>query len=402
MCLSMNNNFKLLRIIRSLDPAGGGPIEGLIQLTPYLTKRGISTTVATLDSPSRQWYSHLPFDLLPLGPVLGPYGYRPDLVSRLTNLANSFDAVIIDGLWQYHAFAAWRALHHVSVPYYVFVHGMLDPWFKYQYPLKHLKKTIYWPLSEYRLLRDASGVLFTTTTERDLARLSFNHYTVKEYVVGYGAASPLPITSSDIDTYFATYPTLQGKDVYLFLGRIHPKKGVDLLIRAFAATARHDPRRHLVLAGPVQPHYQSLLRSLLRKLSIESQATWTGPLSGSMKWSAFSTAQLFCLPSHQENFGVAVAEALSVGLPVCISHAVNISDTVERFGAGIVHIDTLDSTIDGLLRWAAMDHASRDLMSRSAKHLFSSQFDWEHVSERLAELLIRGSTSVKSPIIPQS
>jgi glycosyltransferase involved in cell wall biosynthesis len=121
-----------------------------------------------------------------------------------------------------------------------------------------------------------------------------------------------------------------------------------------------------------------------------------------MKWAAFSTAQLFCLPSHQENFGVAVAEALSVGLPVCISHAVNISELVERFGAGIVHTDTLDGTIHALSRWIALDPASRVLMSRSAKHLFSSQFDWEHVSERLAELLIRGSTSVKPPIIPQS
>jgi glycosyltransferase involved in cell wall biosynthesis len=108
-----------------------------------------------------------------------------------------------------------------------------------------------------------------------------------------------------------------------------------------------------------------------------------------MKWAAFSTAHLFCLPSHQENFGVAVAEALSVGLPVCISSAVNISDLVERFGAGLVHPDTLYGTIDALSRWAAMDHDTRALMSRSAMHLFSSQFNWEHVSERLAELLIR-------------
>ena len=141
---------------------------------------------------------------------------------------------------------------------------------------------------------------------------------------------------------------------------------------------------------------------MIRALSLESQITWTGPLTGSMKWAAFSTAQLFCLPSHQENFGVAVAEALSVGLPVCISHAVNISDLVERFGAGIVHTDTLDGTIDALSRWVSIEPASRVLMSRSAKHLFSSQFDWELASERLAELLIRSRSSDKAPIISHS
>jgi glycosyltransferase involved in cell wall biosynthesis len=372
-----------------LNPAGGGPIEGLKQITPFLSRSGIDSVVASLDPPTSPWLSDLPFKTIPLGPVLGGYGYRPGLVSALTALSPRFDAVIVEGLWQYHAFAAWRAFHGTSVPYYVFVHGMLDPWFKYTYPLKHYKKALYWPFADFQLLRDATGVLFTTVVERDLARQSFRRYLAKEYVVGYGAAPPPSVTSLDVAAFFTSFPVLRGKEIFLFLGRLHPKKGVDLLIKSFASIASQDSSRHLVLAGPIHSKYQRELSALIRSLSLEPQITWTGPLSGSMKWAAFSTAHLFCLPSHQENFGVAVAEALSVGLPVCISSAVNISDLVERFGAGLVHPDTLYGTIDALSRWAAMDHDTRALMSRSAMHLFSSQFNWEHVSERLAELLIR-------------
>jgi glycosyltransferase involved in cell wall biosynthesis len=107
-----------------------------------------------------------------------------------------------------------------------------------------------------------------------------------------------------------------------------------------------------------------------------------------MKWSAFATAQLFCLPSHQENFGVAVAESLSVGLPVCISSAVNISDMVHQAGAGLVHPDTFAGTSDALVRWNRMDKAARSQMSHNAFQLFSSEFHWEQASEHLADLLL--------------
>ncbi len=384
---------RILRIIRSLHPSGGGPIEGLKQSVPYLRRLGIETTVVTLDPPGSEWLKGMPFAIIPLGPVFGSYGYYPGLVTALSILGKSFDAVIIEGLWQYHAFAAWRAFHRSSVPYYVYVHGMLDPWFKHAHPLKHFKKSLYWPFADFKLLRDAAGVLFTTPAERDLARTSFNSYRAREHVVGFGAALPPTVSSDDIHSFFTTYPLLAGKEIYLFLGRLHPKKGVDLLIRAFAGIAHNGSNPHLVLAGPVESHYQRRLQVLLRDLSIESQTTWTGPLSGSMKWAAFSTAHLFCLPSHQENFGVAVAESLSVGLPVCISSAVNISGLVLQAGAGLVHSDTLAGTSDALAHWVGMDSTSRLLMSQSAKRLFNAEFHWEQASERLADLLMGSSTS---------
>ena len=393
---------KLLRVIRSLHPSGGGPIEGLKQSSPFLQRLGIETTVATLDSPDSKWLLDLPFTTVPMGPVFGSYGYRPGLINALILLGSRFDAVIVEGLWQYHALASWRAFRGSSVPYYVFTHGMLDPWFKHAYPLKHLKKSLYWTLSESKLLRDAKAVLFTTSAERDLARQSFNTYQAIEEVVGYGATSPPIVSLSDIMAYYNAFPSLRGKEIYLFLGRLHPKKGVDLLIRAFAHLSREDDNRHLVLAGPVHPRYQRNLVKLARSLSIDSQITWTGPLSGSMKWSAFATAQLFCLPSHQENFGVAVAESLSVGLPVCISSAVNIADMVSQAGAGLVHSDTLAGTSDALVRWSRMDKPARSQMSHSASQLFSSEFHWEQATQHFADLLLIHYNSKCQAAVPQS
>jgi hypothetical protein len=108
----------------------------------------------------------------------------------ITSLARQQDAVIIHGIWQYHAFAAWRALHGKGSPYFVYPHGMLDPWFKRTYPLKHIRKSAYWPWSYCRVLREAKAVVFTTEQERRLARQSFWLYRAQEHVVGYGTSAP--------------------------------------------------------------------------------------------------------------------------------------------------------------------------------------------------------------------
>jgi len=387
---------KLLRVIRSLHPAGGGPVDGLRQCIPHLAKRGIETTALSLDPPESPWLSDFPCETLSLGPVLGGYGFSLGLVRSIRNLSCYFNSVIVEGIWQYHSFATWRALRSSTIPYFVYTHGMLDPWFKHAYPLKHLKKSLYWPLADYKLLRDASGVLFTTMAECRSARNSFSRYFAREYVVGYGA-SPCPDPSRiDYNTYFNLFPELIGKEIYLFLGRIHPKKGVDILIRAFSQISPHNSNRHLVLAGPVSSDYRIQLERLACSLAIESRITWTGHLHSNLKWAAYSSSSLFCLPSHQENFGVSVAEALSASLPVAISSSVNIADRVEASGAGFVRSDTVIGTLDALQSFSCLNSDLRLLMCRRAYSLFASEFQWDTVSERLAQLLYEPKSDTES------
>ena len=380
---------KILRVIRSVDPVGGGPIEGIRQITPHLEALGATTTVASLDSAAAPWLERLPATAIGLGPVSGGYGYRRGLPQRLRALALEHDVVIIHGLWQYHALATWRALRGSGIPYFVYPHGMLDPWFKYTYPLKHLKKWTYWPWADYRVLRDARAVLFTSEQERLLARQSFWLYQAQELVVGYGTSAPPGDAEWQHQLFMERFPQLAGKRLLLFLSRIHPKKGPDLLIEAFAAMAASDARLHLMIAGPDQLGWQVALQQRAAALGIADRLSWPGMLSGDLKWGAFRSAELFCLPSHQENFGIVVAEALACGLPVAIAKSVNIASEVSAAGAGLVHNDTVAGTKLALMQWLALESADRALMGKRAAALFRERFNYASVAGSLLPMLGR-------------
>ena len=358
-------------------------MEGIRQITPYLAQLGVQTTVACLDPSESPWLHGQSFSSVGYGPVLSGYGYIKGLPKKIFELANQHDIVIIHGIWQYHSIAAWRALRNTQIPYFVYPHGMLDPWFKRTYPLKHLKKSVYWPWADYRVLRDANAVLFTSEQERLLARQSFRLYQANECVIGYGASSAPSIGNVNSDLLFQRFPQLRGKRIFLFLGRIHPKKGIDLLIHSFSELAHIDSRLHLVVVGPDQLGWQRSLQQLASTLSVGDRITWTGMLSGDLKWSAYRAAELFCLPSHQENFGIAVAEALACGLPVMVAYPVNISTEVETAGAGLVHHDNQRSTTEALRRWLSMTQKCQALMGHRAHQLFDSQFNLASVSQHL-------------------
>lgn len=381
---------KLLRVISSTNPKGGGPIEGVRQLHQPLLNLGCEEEIVCCDAPDAPWLADDRLSVVhALGPAYLGYRYTPRLTPWLRANMSRFDAVIINGIWQYHSFAAWRALAGSNVPYFVFTHGMLDPWFKHTYPLKHLKKWLYWPWAEYRVLRDARAVIFTCEEERRLARQSFWLYRCQEAVTHYGTSSP-PIQRNELTTtFFSAYPELTGQRLILYLSRIHEKKGCDLLIDAFAQVANHDPRLHLVMAGPDQTGWMAQLKAQAERLGIADRITWPGMLQGDLKWGAFYAAEVFALPSHQENFGIVVAEALACGKPVLISNKVNIWREIEADQAGFVDDDTLDGTVRNFQRWLALDAEAYAQMSTRARACFAAQFHIQKAAERLVEI-IRG------------
>ena len=372
---------KILHVASSVDPVAGGVSESVCKLSGVLRAEGCDSSVVTLDSPNSPWL--VGSGLVGLGPALGKYGFKPGLVSLIRSFSFECDVVAVHGLWQYHTLATWRALQSTGIPYFVYPHGMLDPWFKRTYPLKHLKKWAYWPWADYRVLRDAQAVLFTTEQERLLARQSFWLYQAKEVVVGYGTSAPPADAERQRAAFLERFPHLRGQRILLFLSRIHPKKGVDLLIEAFAAVAFSDPALQLVIAGPDQVGLQAGLQQRAAALGIADRITWPGMLSGELKWGAFRCAELFCLPSHQENFGIVVAEALACGLPVAIAEPVNIATDVAAAGAGIVHADTAAGTTAALRQWLAMTPAARSEMGERGMQLFADRFDFASVAKNL-------------------
>jgi len=367
----------ILHVIGSLSPATGGPAEAVRQLVDAYIDVGAGIELACLDKPGASFLTGIPCPVHALGPSsLGIYGFSPRLWRWLKGNAHRFDALVMNGIWTFPGVAVRSAARRAQRPYGIFTHGALDPWFNRKYPLKHLKKLLYWPL-QHAVLRDARAVFFTTELERDLAKTSFSPSNWQSVVVAYGIHDPERRNedpAEQIEAFHRKLPQLRGRRYLLFLARIHEKKGCDLLLAAFAKVAASIPETDLVIAGPDQEGMQGKLQRLTVKLGITSRVHWPGLISGDIKWGALRACDAFVLPSHQENFGIAVVESLAVGRPVLISNQVNIWPDIEADGVGLVDDDTLDGTERLLRRWFDLSQAEQDAMTPRARTSFLARY----------------------------
>ena len=376
---------KILQLVDTLDPGVGGVAAAVINLSRGIANRGHKVEVVVLDEPAAPWLADVGLPVHALGAGLTSYRYSPKLLPWLKKHGGGFDRVIVNGIWQYLSFAAWRRYAKSPIPYFVFPHGMLDPWFKETFPLKHLKKWLYWPWADYRVLRDAASVIFTSEEERLLAHKSFWLYRAHEKVSPLGVEDPKPSSSEAPENFWQRFSGLRDKRILLFLGRLHPKKGCDILIDAFAQVA--DQSVALVLAGPDQVGWQAELQQRVDSLKLQSRVLFAGMLQGEMKQAAFTVADAFVLPSHQENFGMAVVEALAVGLPVLISNRINIWREVDQDGAGYVESDDFSGTVRLLNRWIAAPQSVRDGMRVNARRCFAQRFEINRAVDSLLHIL---------------
>ena len=213
-----------------------------------------------------------------VGPLWARYAFSPRLSRWLRENLGRFDGVVMHGIWTYPGVALRFAARRAGKPYGVFAHGALDPWFNRKYPLKHVKKLLYWPV-QYAVFRDARAVFFTAESERDLAKASFRPSHWNSVVVPCGITDPEERgmdAGSQIETFYRRFPELRARRYLLFLARIHAKKGCDLLVEAFAKVAPSVPEVDLVIAGPDQEGMQAKLQLRAEQLGIAKQ----NPLAG--------------------------------------------------------------------------------------------------------------------------
>src|SRR5262245_34236647 len=387
---------RILRSISSVKPEFGGPIEGIKQVSRIHQADGHVVEIVSLDAPGAPWVKECRLPVHALGPARGKFAYTPSLVPWLRQKVSCYDAVIVNGIWQFNSLGVFLALRGSTTPYFVFPHGMLDPWFKRTYPLKHLKKWLYWPWGEYRVLRHARAVCFTSEEERRLARQSFWLYHCQEAVVSYGTAMPGGDIEKQKELFGNQFPQTRGKRIVLFLGRIHPKTGCELLIRAFGriCTSNADLVRdlsslHLVIAGPDQIGWLAQLRCLAVQLGVAARVTFAGMLSGDLKLGALRAAEVFALPSHQENFGIAVAEALACSVPVLISNKVNIWREVQQDNAGLVANDDEAGIFESLRLWLTKDSQEQQSFRANALRCFNRRFEIQSAANTLIQVLSR-------------
>ncbi|HTF20499.1 MAG TPA: glycosyltransferase [Chryseolinea sp.] len=383
---------KVLHVLTGIDPRLGGVSQAVRTMSLGLQELGIHCEIACLDHPEELFIKNSPFKIHALGPAKGPWAYSDKLYPWLINHLTQFDTVVLHGLWQYHGYAVSKAISdlkrrqsggRLKVPgFYVMPHGMLDPYFQRASGrrLKAIRNLIYWQLIERKVVNHADGLLFTCEEERNLAREPFRPYKPKrELVIGLGVEEPPARNSS-----MANAQVSKDQDFLLFLSRIHEKKGVEELLRGFSQAIKAPSSQRLIVAGPgLETRYGADMKSLVNSnRALTGSVIFPGMLAGDSKWGAFYGCEAFILPSHQENFGIAVVEALACGKPVLISDQINIWREIEQAGAGLIARDTVEGVTSLVQRWQNLSPLERKTMGDNARKLYLDSFSVRAAAER--------------------
>jgi glycosyltransferase involved in cell wall biosynthesis len=386
---------KILRVISSMNPEAGGPCQGIRNSIPAMALAGVYNEVVSFDSPEAPFLGKDSFIIHALGPSKGPYRYCEKLSGWLDENLGRFDAVIIHGLWLYNGYGTFKAWSKfkkrnkgVAPGLFVMPHGMLDPYFQKakERRVKALRNWVFWHFIEKKIINKSTGVLFTCQEELRLARETFSGYRPRlELNVGYGIAAPPAKGSFNDEDFFNDFPVLQKNNYMLFLSRLHEKKGVDLLIKAYIDLNSKKPDlQPLAIAGPgLEKSYGQELQRLVADAGLESKIIFTGMLGGSLKWAAIYNSSFFVLPSHQENFGIAVAEALACARPVLITNKVNIWKEISDGNGGIVGDDTQQGIIEMLDEWHALSETQQQKMAADAYKIYSTLYSSNEAAKNM-------------------
>ncbi len=395
----VKEGMKILQVIHSVDPRAGGTTEGLRQFSAALVRRGTGVDVLTLDAPGAPWLADFPLPVFALGTGRPGYGYAPGVVPWLVEHAADYDLMVVNGLWQFAGFAVRRAALRTGRPYAVFPPRDARSLVQALLPAQASQEMALLPWGEYRVLRDAARVFFTSEEERLEARKSFWLYRCREEVLGFGIDAPPP--GGGPPSFSGSFPSSRGNGSSSFSAGCTRRKAATSSCAPFTGSRRGRKALHLVMAGPYDSPYGAEMVRLARELDLP--VTWTGMLSGDLKWSAFRAAEAFLLPSHQENFGVSVVEALASGCPVLISDKVNIWREISSDQAGLVENDDLpepSACSNSGLPWKLLPGRAFGKKRRTASSITFVWTGWlVNSSPSLPITLSAGTTkSIRSPI----
>lgn len=386
---------KILHVIAGMNPEMGGVCAAVSTMITGLSAFDIDNEVVSLDAADADYIKEYNFKIYVTGEGKGAWKYSSNLAIWLkTNLA-LFDIVIVHGIWLYPGFAVRKTIKYfkkngIHFPkLYVMPHGMLDPYFQVTSgrKIKALRNWIFWKIIEQKLIATADGLLFTCEMEKGLARKTFRPYNPKkELVVGLGIKDPPEHTPVMEKAFFQKTAIVKECPYILYLSRLDEKKGIDLLIRAYLKIEKINSNMPaLVIAGPgLETSFGVKMQKLAQA---SSKIYFTGMLVGDVKWGAFYGCEAFILPSHQENFGIAVIEAMACGKVVLISNQINIWKEIGQFGGSIICKDTLEETQKMLAYWISLSIEKKQTMSMSAKKCFNRFFTIDIVSKKLMDAI---------------
>ena len=291
------------------------------------------------------------------------------------------DGVHIHGLWEQSTFVAARTARELRKPYILSAHGMLEPW---ALASKRLKKRIYAALFERANVQGAFCLHALTAGEARSYR-------------AWGCTRPIAIIPNGVEVpaevrtpgfqeaFLGAFPRARGRRLVLFLGRLHRKKGVDLLMEAWAALARRWPETLLVMAGPSEGNTRPSLEAAAEKLGIADRVLFTGMLGPQLKWSALAAADCFVLPSYSEGLSVATLEAMGSGLPVIVTEHCHLPEVAAQDAGWEIQPDVaeLEAALGECLASTPERNQER---GRHGAALVRQRYSWSVVTAQMAEL----------------
>jgi glycosyltransferase involved in cell wall biosynthesis len=414
----------ILHVIASMDPEKGGVSKAVRLIITGLEKHGIHSEVVTLDPPDNDFCSDDSFTVFTLGPQKTSWQYSKKLIPWLVDNFQNYDAVILHGLWLYNSYALGKVFSAAKKnpqsygkgenkfpKFFVMPHGMLDPYFQKaaRRKFKAIRNLAYWKLIERKTVNISDGLLFTCEQEKLLARHSFHPYSPKlEIIVGLGVEEPPPYTSAMQQAFSEKFDLPLNTPYLLFLGRVNEKKGVDILIDAYTKICNDispdliSKERNiadtvnipaLIIAGPEleSPFGRKIKKIVWENNILKNKVFLLGMLSGDAKWGAFYGSDAFILPSHQENFGIAVVEAMACSKPVLISNQVNIWREIKESGGGLIENDTQHGIIKILQNWYASTDIEKKTMNLNARKCFENHFSGGFFAEKIIHAVYQNS-----------
>lgn len=388
---------KLLCVIPCYWPAFqyGGPIVSVHGLNKALINKGVEVVVYTTDAglegkvlANRElnidgvrvvYFSYNRFL-----DFLGEHGWQFSLpmTKALKINLKEFDLVYIAGVWNYVVAAAAYYCRRLKKPYIISPRGLLYP---YTVGKKFWKKWFFYRLIAKRNLKNAAVIHYTTDDEAKICHSALglkNRAIVIPNGIELSEFNNLP-RKEMLEERFSY---LKGKKIILFLSRINWKKGLDILFSAYSKVIkiRHDT--HLLLAGNIDRGFERRINKWVRDYKIGNSITFTGMVTGKEKLEIFAGSDLFVLPSYSENFGMAVLEAMSYGLPVIISNRVGIHKNIANAQAGIVVDIDADQLAKAILDLLDNPNICKQ-MSENGKRLVKERFGWEKIASEMAASL---------------
>jgi glycosyltransferase involved in cell wall biosynthesis len=382
----------ILHVVPGYVPAYryGGSVPAVHELCKALVRKEINITVFTtnvngsefLDVPIniavdvegiKVFYFKLPYPF--------DYGFSIPLTEAFATKIKEYDIVHIHSVFSYPSVLAGYFSRKNGLPYVITPHATLDPIMIRR--KGYLKKRIHMMLFDRINLNKASIIHALSKEEkRWLIELKLK----SKVVVIPNGIYPLKYASQlNKSQIFKIFPELKDKIIILFLGRVNFKKGLDILISAYAKVAKEIAESILVIAGPNNEGYSEVVKKQAQECGIQDKVIFTGMITGDDKLSLLENSHIFILPSYSEGISMAMLEAMYCGLPLIITNRVGAFEDVEKHKAGIVIEPDVKQTEEALLK-LCVNHIMRKEMGENGRCLVENKFIWDKVAGEMLEM----------------